>query len=324
MEDYKYVIPEESNDAMITNVSKLREIENHLRNIFITYQYQEVILPSFEYVDLYTKLDTGFEPEKMFQYINHEGKSVALRCDFTIPLARLYATSKQQDTARYCYFGSVFRKERRHKGRASEFFQGGIELLNKPGLLGDKECLEIMQQTLLKIPLKNMILEIGSASFYDRLCTLVGNKADQLTDILTRKDISEMKVFVEDDTFSYSLKQLLLQLPTGSGNISVLQQLIETIQDEELLYSLTYLKEVYETLADKTNVIFDLGMVPAMKYYTGLMIKGYSDASAYPIISGGRYDQLLPKFNHQASAIGFCYHIDRILQAMEKEGEGND
>lgn len=34
MEEFKYLIPEESIDAIITNVEKLREIENHLRHVF--------------------------------------------------------------------------------------------------------------------------------------------------------------------------------------------------------------------------------------------------------------------------------------------------
>ena len=52
MEEFKYLIPEESIDAIITNVEKLREIENHLRHVFSNYGYNEVLMPSFEYVDL--------------------------------------------------------------------------------------------------------------------------------------------------------------------------------------------------------------------------------------------------------------------------------
>ena len=69
MEEFKYLIPEESIDAIITNVEKLREIENHLRHVFSNHGYNEVLMPSFEYVDLYTKLDCGFTVDKMFQYI---------------------------------------------------------------------------------------------------------------------------------------------------------------------------------------------------------------------------------------------------------------
>ena len=39
MEEFKYLIPEESIDAIVTNVSKLREIENSLRMIFAKNNY---------------------------------------------------------------------------------------------------------------------------------------------------------------------------------------------------------------------------------------------------------------------------------------------
>ena len=48
MEEFKYLIPEESIDAIITNVEKLREIENHLRHVFSNHGYNEVLMPSFE------------------------------------------------------------------------------------------------------------------------------------------------------------------------------------------------------------------------------------------------------------------------------------
>ena len=44
MEEFKYLIPEESIDAIITNVEKLREIENHLRHVFSNHGYNEVLM----------------------------------------------------------------------------------------------------------------------------------------------------------------------------------------------------------------------------------------------------------------------------------------
>lgn len=60
-----------------------------------------------------------------------------------------------------------------HKGRSSEFFQGGVELINKPGIAGDKECLNMIQESLPHLGLKNILVEIGSARFFNRLCTLL-------------------------------------------------------------------------------------------------------------------------------------------------------
>lgn len=324
MEEFKYLIPEESVEAMITNVAKLREVENSLRTIFSSHQYLEVVLPTFEYVELYTQLDSGFTPDKMFQFINHEGKSIAMRADFTIPIARLYATTAKNTVARYCYFGQVHRKETMHKGRSSELFQSGIELINKPGLSGDQECISIIQEALATLPLKKTMIELGSAKFFSRLCSLVGNKANQLTAILRFKDISGMQSFVQENTFSEELNTLLLQLPTCFGDTMVVHQIKDSIQDALLVESLKELLDVYEALSNKEDIMFDLAMVPSMKYYTGIMIKGYSDQAPSPIISGGRYDKLLPHFDQDVSAIGFCFHMNQILQAMEQEAKNND
>lgn len=324
MEDFKYLIPEESIDAIITNVEKLREIENHLRHVFSRYGYNEVLMPSFEYVDLYTQLDTGFEPDKMFQYINHEGKNVAMRVDFTIPLARLYANSHSDKEARYSYFGKVYRKEMMHKGRSSEFFQGGVELMNKPGLEGDKEIMTMIQACMPFLSLKHTIIEIGSAKFFNRLLALAGEHRDELITILKYRKISSMKKFVSENQFDDSFAELLLKLPTCFGDIHLLEQIIACIKDPVLYEALTDLKKLYDSLENQKGIIFDLGMVPTMKYYTGLMIKGYSDQSASLIISGGRYDKLLPRFQVDSGAIGFCFHMNHILKAIEKEGEDND
>ena len=68
MEEFKYLIPEESIDAIITNVEKLREIENHLRHVFSNHGYNEVLMPSFDEVNQYfqnmlvkiTAIDSSF------------------------------------------------------------------------------------------------------------------------------------------------------------------------------------------------------------------------------------------------------------------------
>lgn len=319
MEEFKYLIPEESIDAIMSNVSVLREIENDLRKVFVSHRYLEVLMPSFEYVDLYNDMDIGIDEEKMFQFINHEGKRVALRIDFTVPLARLYSSQKEAGERRYCYFGKVYRKEKRHKGRSSEFFQAGIELLGKGGFKGDEECLKIIQETLPSLKLKEVKIEISSAKFYKRLCELVNDPS--FVKILKKRDISSMEALIEKKNIQSPLKDLLISLPGCFGDITMIERMLSMVQDEQLKEALLELKELYEKLEDKGNFSFDLAMTPSMKYYTGIMIKGYSPYSAEPIINGGRYDQLMNHFHKNVPAIGFSYDLSHILKALEKEEE---
>ncbi|NJE44526.1 ATP phosphoribosyltransferase regulatory subunit [Massilimicrobiota sp. SW1139] len=319
MEEFKYLIPEESIDAIMNNVSKLRDIENDLRHIFVEHGYLEVLMPSFEYVELYNDMDIGIDEEKMFQYINYEGKRVALRVDFTVPLARLYSSQKENGEKRYCYFGKVYRKEKRHKGRSSEFFQAGIELLGKAGVAGDLECLELVLETMQCLRLKTLRIEMGSAQFYNRLVEIVDD--EKFVNILKRRDLSAMKDFVESHHFDSHLHDLLLMLPQAFGDIQVLYQVQSLIDDPLLKEAIEECIHLYQQSKMKDILTFDLAMTPMMKYYTGIILKGYSPYSAEPIMNGGRYDKLMNHFQRQVPAIGFSYDLSHILKALEKEDE---
>lgn len=319
MEEFKYLIPEESIDAIMNNVSKLRDIENDLRHIFVEHGYLEVLMPSFEYVELYNDMDIGIDEEKMFQYINYEGKRVALRVDFTVPLARLYSSQKENGEKRYCYFGKVYRKEKRHKGRSSEFFQAGIELLGKAGVAGDLECLELVLETMQCLRLKTLRIEMGSAQFYNRLVEIVDD--EKFVNILKRRDLSAMKDFVGSHHFDSHLHDLLLMLPQAFGDIQVLYQVQSLIDDPLLKEAIEECIHLYQQSKMKDILTFDLAMTPMMKYYTGIMLKGYSPYSAEPIMNGGRYDKLMNHFQRQVPAIGFSYDLSHILKALEKEDE---
>lgn len=319
MEPSKYLIPEESNDVLFNHVSQLREIENHLRKIFVEHHYSEVLMPSFEYVDLYQDMDIGIDEEKMFQYINYEGKRVALRVDFTVPLARLYCSQKMQKESRYCYFGKVYRKEKRHKGRSSEFFQAGVELIGKEGFQGDLECLKIIWKTLPALTLKHIQIEMGSAKFYHRLCEIVND--ERFVDILKRRDLTAMHTFVCQLSLNDDMKTLLMRLPRSFGKVDVLYDVKRLVHDQQLHLALDEMLKLYDAIEQKEYLTFDLAMTPMMNYYTGIMLKGYSPYSAEPLMNGGRYDRLMQHFQHDAPAIGFSYDLSHIFTALQKEEE---
>lgn len=321
MEEFKYLIPEESGIVVSMDVKKLREIESNLRDVFTQHQYKELILPMFEYVDLF-KTTRHQKEESMFQFMNRDGKRIALRADFTVPIARLYNNENTEEVRRYCYFGEVFRMQERHKGRSSELYQAGIELLGKPGKEGDQECLSLIEETMNVIHMKDLKLELGSASFYLRLMELLQD--ENLFEILEKKAISEMKKFVKEKDLDEDFKDMLISLPSSFGSIDDLKAFKSKVKDEKLLASITDLEELYFSCDQKENIIFDLCMVPNQSYYTGVMMRVYSRFSEYPILSGGRYDRLMDNFDTYSPAIGFSYHINTLLNAYEKEGETND
>ena len=318
LDEYKYVIPKESNGIMSKNVSRLRKTESKLRNIFEKHSIIETIVPSFEYMELYKSVYENFDENKIFKYIGREGKVIALRWDFTIPIARKYFIEKHKEEAKYSYFGKIYRKTEKYKGRSSEEYQAGIEIINKPINEGDIECLTILEETLKAIDIKNVKIELGSAKIFKRICELTGNK-DKIIEILSQKKISEMRKFLENNQYEEKLRNFLLKIPRLTGNIDMVDNVIEEIDDVILLKELKQLRSIYEKLSMKENVIFDLSMCPSMEYYTGLMFKVYSSYSPEAIISGGRYDSLYQHFGKEVPAIGMGYYMNNILKAIEKD-----
>lgn len=324
MEKYKFAIPEESSGVIIENVNKLRIFEEKLRKTFYEEKYLETLMPSFEYVELYKSVYKNLDESTLFKYIDKEGKDVALRWDFTVPIARYYISQKKEEIARYCYFGKVYRKEKEHKGKSSEIYQVGIELIGKKAIEGDVECISLLKKSLPIFELKDLKIELGSARFYNRLCEIVGNnQKEEFSNLLTQKNISGLKKFCEKYSIEENIKQFIISLPRLNGNIDVLKETIKKLEDKELQESLIELKELYETLNMKEQDLFDLACVPNMEYYTGIIFKVYSKYVEEPIISGGRYDKLYENFGKDIPAIGMAYYMNNILKAIAKVGEEN-
>jgi ATP phosphoribosyltransferase regulatory subunit len=67
------------------------------------------------------------------------------------------------------------------------------------------------------------------------------------------------------------------------------------------------------------RVIFDLGLVRSLGYYTGAVFQVYDPALGVPIGGGGRYDDLLGKFGRPLPAVGFALGVEKLHIALAGE-----
>jgi ATP phosphoribosyltransferase regulatory subunit len=84
------------------------------------------------------------------------------------------------------------------------------------------------------------------------------------------------------------------------------------------------MREVHALLAPGVadRVIFDLGLVRSLGYYTGAVFQVYDPAYGVPIGSGGRYDELLGRFGRPLTAVGFALNVERLHIALTGEERG--
>ena len=67
------------------------------------------------------------------------------------------------------------------------------------------------------------------------------------------------------------------------------------------------------------RVIFDLGLVRELGYYTGAVFEVYDPAVGFTLGGGGRYDELLSRFGRDLPACGLALDVQRVHLAQAAE-----
>ena len=56
----------------------------------------------------------------------------------------------------------------------------------------------------------------------------------------------------------------------------------------------------------------DFSVVNTIKYYNGIVFKGFIEGVPNGVLSGGQYDKLLQKLGKKSKAIGFAVYLDML------------
>jgi ATP phosphoribosyltransferase regulatory subunit len=86
----------------------------------------------------------------------------------------------------------------------------------------------------------------------------------------------------------------------------------------DALAGMRAVRELLDPAASE-RVIFDLGLVRDLGYYTGAVFEVYDPALGVPVGGGGRYDELLGRFGRPLPAVGFALDVERLHIALTGE-----
>ncbi|MET0973270.1 MAG: ATP phosphoribosyltransferase regulatory subunit, partial [Thermoleophilaceae bacterium] len=82
------------------------------------------------------------------------------------------------------------------------------------------------------------------------------------------------------------------------------------------------LRVLYDLLEQRgvaERVIFDLGLVRELGYYTGAVFEVYDPAVGFALGGGGRYDDLIGRFGRELPACGVALDVQRVHLAQAAE-----
>src|SRR4051794_33493501 len=315
-------VPPGTRDVLPDEMRELRALTSRLQSVWDRAGYGEVRTPTLEYEDVLRRGDSRAAGAGFRSFDDH-GNVLALRADATIPIARLVANryAHAEGPIRLCYFEHAYRTVKVRSGQPREFLQSGIELIGVPAPDGDAEVIGLALEGLSEAGLGRHRLGVGDGPLYRApLAELEVPEAERgpLLESLSRRDLVGLAARVERLELSRAACDLLVRLPQLRGGPEVLAR-----ADGPVATAVEGLRGLYELLAERgvaERVIFDLGLVRELGYYTGAVFEVYDPAVGFALGGGGRYDELLGRFGRPLPACSMALDVQRVHLAQAAEG----
>lgn len=296
-------VPSGTRDVLPDELRELRAITDAMREVFDRFEYGEVATPALEYEAVLTRGDSA-AADPAYRLFDEHGNVLVLRSDMTIPIARVVATryASAPTPLRFSYVAHAYRAVRQHRLQPREILQAGIELVGAPGPSGTAEAVTVLCAALDAAGLKSYKVGLGDASFFQRLLVTHGVPEGARPGIL-RELASRDMVGLERELSGVGAADLLDVARARGG--------VEVVPEGEPL------REVFALLSPDVadRVIFDLGLVRTLGYYTGPVFEVYDAAFGSPLGGGGRYDDLLGRFGRSLPAAGWALDVERVHAA---------
>ncbi len=313
-------VPSGTRDVLPDEMRELRAMTERVRRVFEDAGYGEIYTPALEYETTFERAAAA-ATKPAYRTFDEQGNVLVLRSDMTVPIARVVATryAHAQPPLRFCYFAHAYRGVRPQRGQSRELLQAGVELIGSPGPEGTAEVLTVLCGALDAAGLKTYSIGLGDASLYPTLLSAVGvdeARIELILEALVRGDFVGVQREIETVRVEDARAELLLRVAHTRGGPEVLEDL-----EPELHDAVAGMRAVHALLdgAVARRIIFDLGLVRSLGYYTGAVFQVYDPAYGVPIGSGGRYDELLASFGKPSPAVGFALNVERLHIALTGE-----
>ena len=277
--------------------------------------YQELLPPTFEYEDTFLRAGGTGVAERLVRFPDRDGRILALRYDFTASLARVAATTfaVTEGALRLCYSGNVFRQEPERGGRPRETLQVGAELLGQGDLAADIEIVRLTVALVAAAGLADFQVNLGHAGVLaPGLAAVDDTLRGDIRRWIDRKDRGSLCRALGD---AGGDARTLATLPFVIGR----REALETAMRSAPLAargSLDHLLALDAALTarERAHVVYDLGEVRGLDYYTGMHFELYVAGAGRAAGAGGRYDDLMGRFGRPMPAVGVSIDLDTIAE----------
>lgn len=292
--------------------------EEKLNALYEQFGYQKFRMSHFEEYDLYAQNRPFLGGGHLITFSDIDGSLKALKPDITISIIK----NNDGKSEKVYYNENVYREV---NGSYQEMLQVGVESVGNPDIYAQAEVIALALQSL-KVFSPEYILDISDIGFLGSVLEemeLSSSVQEEIFRCFSQKNMPEIDLFVKKGILKASDREILKRLmeiygPLEEG-IAQVEALPLKQKARKELENLKMLAKVLTAFGTEAGICLDFSLVNSMDYYNGVIFQGFLKGVPYPVLSGGRYDNLPKRMGKPATgAIGFAITMELITQYLEQ------
>ncbi len=296
-----------------------------LRELYRRFGYLPFKMSKFEEYELYARNLDFLPSERVITFTDVNGRLMALKPDVTLSIIK-----KGEDIPgvrqRLCYDESVYRPSG-STGQFREITQTGLECI------GDLSGYDIAEVVLLAhrslaLTAEEHVLALNHLDLVTELLDATGAQGElrrALIGCLASRNIHDLRRLAAEERLPAEAVETLCACAEIYGPLGgTLERLRPFCRGDASRAAFRELEELLAVLRDDEggeSVFFDFSLLSDMRYYNGIVFRGYLPGIAESVLSGGQYDRLMRRMGRRSRGIGFALYLDRLeeLGGDEKE-----
>ena len=295
-----------------------------LRELYRRHGYLPYRMSKFEPYDLYVRNKSFLVSENILTFTDTDGRLMALKPDVTLSIVK-NAQPPAGGLEKVYYHENVYRTTSAGLG-FREIMQTGLECIGELDLTAMGEVLALAAESLRMLGEGGYLLDLGHTGLVSGLLEQVREEdvKKALLRELGRKNTAALDRLCAQAGLERDLADRLGRLARLYGPpvqaLPQLESLAEGGRAGEALAELKGLCRIMERLGLLEGLRLDFSIANDMRYYNGIIFRGYLPGLGSGVLAGGRYDNLLRRMGKTGQAIGFAVYLDQ-LERLEEDGE---
>ncbi|TCJ20210.1 ATP phosphoribosyltransferase regulatory subunit [Rubrobacter taiwanensis] len=319
----KFTTTPGTRDILPPESTRLRAVQAKIRERFRLFGFREVVTPVLEYAEV---IEEPRLRDAAFKLFDTDNQTLLLRPEMTTPIARLVSRRLRNLPPPYklSYVLPAYRRAGVGRGQNAELYQAGVEVVGSADPQADAEVISLLVDVLQSAGLEDFAVALGQRRFYGGYLKRAAPEAEaRVLQALADKDLVEVDALSRSlpDAAAAGVREIpRLVGPASDAAILEAAARYAVGEAEPALENLRRVLEHLEAHGCLERIILDFGLIGRLGYYTGTVFEAYAAGLGFTLAGGGRYDDLLSRFELPLPATGFAISLERLLSVLPERG----